>query len=54
MNCNGPVHFIETLEGDRVGISPNFQMQNRHLKYLNKKIVNLDYFKWGKIELKEK
>ncbi|CAD8058460.1 unnamed protein product [Paramecium sonneborni] len=55
INCNGPTHYIENLEKEVLRKSPNFFMQQRHLKQLdNYKIIDLDFYFWDKYDTSDK
>ncbi|CAD8154988.1 unnamed protein product [Paramecium octaurelia] len=47
INCNGPLHFISTLDGKIKQKSFNTMMQYRHLKALEtQNVIDFDFFDW--------
>ncbi|CAK75679.1 unnamed protein product (macronuclear) [Paramecium tetraurelia] len=47
INCNGPLHFISTLDGKIKQKSFNTMMQYRHLKALETpNVIDFDFFDW--------
>ncbi|CAD8149304.1 unnamed protein product [Paramecium pentaurelia] len=47
INCNGPLHFISTLDGQIKQKSFNTVMQYRHLKALEtQNVIDFDFFDW--------
>ncbi|CAK82123.1 unnamed protein product (macronuclear) [Paramecium tetraurelia] len=55
INCNGPTHFIQNLDKEVLRKSPNWLMQQRHLKQLdNYQIIDLDFQIWDQYDTSDK